>query len=133
MCTDVVGYSARTQRDETGTLALVRADFATMEAAARDRGGEVLNTMGDGMLIAFASAVEAAAFALQVQAGFAARRAAAPPGAALEHRMGIHVGDVFRQGGRVSGDGVNIASRLESQAPSGGICISQTVHDLTRG
>jgi TolB-like protein/class 3 adenylate cyclase len=130
---DVVGYSARTQRDETGTLALVRADFERMEELARPLGGNVLNTMGDGMLIAFASAVEAATFALRVQEEFARRRAALPPEQALEHRLGLHVGDVFRQGNRVSGDGVNIAARIQTSAPSGGICASQVVHDLIRG
>jgi TolB-like protein/class 3 adenylate cyclase/Tfp pilus assembly protein PilF len=130
---DVVGYSARTQRDETGTLALVRADFERMEELARPLGGNVLNTMGDGMLIAFASAVEAATFALRVQEEFARRRAALPPEQALEHRLGLHVGDVFRQGTRVSGDGVNIAARIQTSAPVGGICVSQVVHDLIRG
>ncbi len=130
---DVAGYSARTQRDETGTLALVRDDFARMEQEAALLGGEVLNTMGDGMLIAFSSAVEAATFALKLQAEFAYRRAMNPPERALVHRMGIHVGDVFRQGGRVSGDGVNIAARLQTLAPVGGICASQTVYDLIRG
>ena len=130
---DVAGYSARTQRDETGTLALVRDDFARMEQEAALLGGEVLNTMGDGMLIAFSSAVEAATFALKLQAEFAYRRAMSPPEKALVHRMGIHVGDVFRQGARVSGDGVNIAARLQTRAPAGGICVSQTVYDLIKG
>jgi TolB-like protein/class 3 adenylate cyclase/Flp pilus assembly protein TadD len=130
---DVVGYSARMQRDETGTMALVGVDFARMAALAADEEGEVLNTMGDGMLLAFPSAVQAVTFALQAQAEFAHRRVLKPPEKALEHRIGIHVGDVFRLDDRVAGDGVNIASRLQAKAPAGGICVSQTVYDLIRG
>jgi len=130
---DVVGYSARMQRDETGTLALVGADFARMAVLAADEEGEVLNTMGDGMLLAFPSAVQAVTFALQAQAEFSHRRVLKPPEKALEHRIGIHVGDIFRMEGRVAGDGVNIASRLQAKAPAGGICVSQTVYDLIKG
>jgi TolB-like protein/class 3 adenylate cyclase/Flp pilus assembly protein TadD len=130
---DVVGYSARMQRDEAVTMALVGADFARMATLAAGEGGEVLNTMGDGMLLAFPSAVQAVTFALQAQAEFAHRRALKPPERALEHRIGIHVGDVFRLDDRVAGDGVNIASRLQAKAPAGGICVSQTVYDLIKG
>jgi class 3 adenylate cyclase len=57
-----------------------------------------------------------------------------PPEQALEHRMGVHIGDVFRQEtGGVAGDGVNIAARLEGKAPAGGVCISQMVHDTVKG
>ena len=132
--TDVVGYSARMQRDESATLALVRADFERMRAICAPRGGEVFNTMGDGMLLGFPSAVEAVAFALQMQGEFAARRAKLPPERALEHRIGIHLGDVIRQAeGGVAGDGVNIAARLQTKSPPGGVCISQTVYNTVSG
>jgi adenylate cyclase len=130
---DVVGYSARMQRDEAATIALVGIDFARMTALATGEGGEVLNTMGDGMLLSFSSAVHAVRFALQMQTEFAHRRLMNPPEKALDHRIGIHVGDVFRVEGRVAGDGVNIASRLQATAPIGGICVSQTVCDLIKG
>jgi TolB-like protein/class 3 adenylate cyclase len=130
---DVVGYSARMQRDETATMALVGIDFARMTALAAGDGGEVLNTMGDGMLLSFSSAVHAVKFALQAQTEFAHRSVTNPPEKALVHRIGIHVGDVFRVDGRVAGDGVNIASRLQAKAPPGGICVSQTVCDLIKG
>ena len=130
---DVVGYTARMQRDETGTMALVGADFARMAALAADEEGEGLNTMGDGMLVGFPSAVQAVTFALQAQAEFAHRRVLKPPEKALEHRIGIHVGDVFRMDGRVAGDGVNIAARVQAKAPACGICVTQTVYDLIRG
>lgn len=132
--TDVVSYSARMQRDESGTLTLVRADFARMGQLCKEHRGEVLNSMGDGLLLCFPSAVQAVTCALQIQGEFAARRAREPAEKALEHRMGIHIGDVFRQEtGGVAGDGVNIAARLEGKAPYGGICISQMVYDTVRG
>lgn len=132
--TDVVAYSARMQRDEAGTLALVQADFALMRERCTQHGGELLNSMGDGLLLCFGSAVQAVACALQVQSEFGARRSQLPPEQTLEHRIGVHIGDVFRQeSGGVAGDGVNIAARLEGKAPIGGVCISQTVHDTVKG
>jgi class 3 adenylate cyclase/tetratricopeptide (TPR) repeat protein len=132
--TDVVGYSSRMQRDETGTMALVAADFARMSEHCAEHGGEVLNTMGDGLLMCFSSAVQAVTCALQIQSEFGKRHATLPPEQALEHRMGVHIGDVFRQEtGGVAGDGVNIAARLEGKAPAGGVCISQMVYDTVKG
>ena len=132
--TDVVGYSSRMQRDETGTMALVAADFELMRERCAEHEGEVLNSMGDGLLMCFTSAVQAVACALQIQADFGRRRSTLPPERSLEHRMGVHIGDVFRQEtGGVAGDGVNIAARLEGKAPPGGVCISQMVHDTVKG
>jgi TolB-like protein/class 3 adenylate cyclase/Tfp pilus assembly protein PilF len=132
--TDVVGYSARMQRDEAATIALVQADFERMRALCAQHGGELLNTMGDGMMLCFPGAGQAVSFALQIQDEFGARKAALPAENALEHRVGVHLGDVFRLAdGNVAGDGVNIAARLEAKAPPGGICISQTVYDTVKG
>ena len=121
------------QRDETGTMTLVKTDFARMKELSAKHGGEVLNTMGDGMLLCFASAVQAVTYSLQIQAEFALRRTMKPSDQALEHRIGIHVGEVFRQDGQVAGDGVNIAARLQTRAPAGGICVSQTAYNLIKG
>ena len=131
--TDVVGYSARMQRDETATIAAVHADFTRMREACVQHGGEVLNTMGDGMMLCFGGAVDAVTFALDIQAEFGARNEVLPKGQGLQHRIGIHIGDVYRvEGGHVAGDGVNIAARLEPRAPHGGVCISQIVYDTVK-
>jgi class 3 adenylate cyclase len=131
--TDVVGYSARMQTDEAATISAVHADFTRMREASTQLGGEVLNTMGDGMMLCFGSAVDAVTFALQTQAEFAKRNAELPSGQGLMHRVGIHIGDVRRvEGGHLAGDGVNIAARLEPKAPKGGICISQIVYDTVK-
>ena len=132
--TDVVGYSARMQRDERTTIALVQADFDRMRMLCAEHEGEILNTMGDGMLMCFGSAVQAVSCALQIQSEFGARKAELPEEQALAHRIGVHIGDVFRtEEGQVAGDGVNIAARLEGKAPVGGICLSQMVYDTVQG
>jgi TolB-like protein len=131
--TDVVGYSARMQRDETDTIAKVEADFDRMRAMCAQHGGEVLNSMGDGLLLCFQSAAQAVSFALEVQDEFWKRKSELPAGQSLEHRMGVHLGDVvFLENGTIAGDGVNIAARLEGKAPHGGICISQIVYDTVK-
>ena len=71
--TDIVGYSARMGRDETGTIALVRADFERMRTLCSEYDGEILNTMGDGMLMCFSSVVHAVQFALHIQREFRAQ------------------------------------------------------------
>ncbi len=126
--TDVTGYSARMQRDETGTLALVQADFVRMRELCAQHGGEVLKSTGDGLLLCFASVAAAVTCALQIQAEFGPRGPAA-----LQHRIGIHLGDVFRKDGDVAGDGVNIAARLQTKARPGTICLSQSVYDAVKG
>ena len=130
--TDVVSFSAHMGRDEVKTLGLINRDFAEMRRLCEARGGAVLKTTGDGLLCYFASAVEAVACALDMQKHFSALAKTLPPGEALQHRIGIHLGDVLVQDQDVMGDGVNIASRLQAEAEPGGICISQTVYDVVK-
>ncbi|HTB81812.1 MAG TPA: adenylate/guanylate cyclase domain-containing protein [Opitutaceae bacterium] len=130
--TDIVAFSARMQRDEVKTLALVNRDFAEMRRMCEARGGAVLKTTGDGLLCYFASAVEAVACALEMQRHFAGLEKKIAPDDVLQHRVGIHLGDVMVQDQDVMGDGVNIAARLQAEAEPGGICISQTVYDVVK-
>jgi len=130
--TDVVSFSARMHSDEVGTLKLLQRDFAEMRRLCAEYEGEVLKTTGDGLLLTFTSAVQAVACALAMQRQFAAESKGQLPGEALQHRIGIHLGDVLVQDNDVMGDGVNIASRLQAEAEPGGICISQTVYDVVR-
>lgn len=130
--TDAVNFSARMQEDEERTLRLLERDFADMRELSQQHQGSVLKTTGDGLLLYFASAVQAVACALAIQRHFAdiARRSDARE--TLSHRVGIHLGDVFVSQQDVMGDGVNIASRLQAEAEPGGICISQTVYDVVK-
>ena len=122
--------------DEVGTMALVRVDFNRMRLICASHNGEIINTMGDGMSMCFASVMQAVSFALEMQSEFGARKQAHPEQQPLEHRIGIHLGDVFRTKDAdigLQGDDVNIAARLEAKAPPGGICMSQMVYDVVNG
>jgi class 3 adenylate cyclase len=130
--TDVVSFSARMQSDEVGTLKLLQRDFEEMGRICAEHEGAVLKTTGDGLLLTFTSAVQAVACALAMQRQFAAEAKGQTSGGALQHRIGIHLGDVLVQDQDVMGDGVNIASRLQAEAEPGGICISQTVYDVVK-
>ncbi len=130
--TDVVSFSARMHTDEVGTLKLLQRDFAEMRRLCAEHEGEVLKTTGDGLLLTFTSAVQAVACALAMQRQFAAEAKDPTAGTLLQHRIGIHLGDVLVQDKDVMGDGVNIASRIQSEAEPGGICISQTVYDVVK-
>ncbi len=125
--TDVVGFSERVGRDEAGTLALLEHDCETMRALCAKHDGQVIKSVGDGLLLFFGSAVEAVACAVEIQNTFLAR-----DGGGLQHRIGVHLGDVFLREGDVMGDGVNIASRLQAEAGPGGVCVSQTVYDVVK-
>ncbi len=126
--TDVVGYSARMQVDEASTLALVQSDFEQMRRQCAQHGGHVLKSTGDGLLLCFDSVVDAVTCALAIQAGFAGRG-----DGALQHRIGVHLGDVYHQAGDVAGDGVNLAARLQTAAQPGTICVSDAVFAAVKG
>ncbi|HVZ62970.1 MAG TPA: adenylate/guanylate cyclase domain-containing protein [Lacunisphaera sp.] len=128
--TDVVSYSALMQANESRTIGLVRSDLQRMREAGEGQGGMLINTMGDGMVMIFPSAIQAVRFSLGMQGKF--NRGA--EGESLRHRFGIHIADVaLLPDGGIAGDGVNIASRLESKAPAGGICISEIVYFIVKG
>lgn len=130
--TDVVSFSSRMQSDELGTLKLLQRDFDVMRRICTEHEGAVLKTTGDGLLLTFTSAVQAVACALTMQRQFAAEAKGLAAGDALQHRIGIHLGDVLVHDQDVMGDGVNIASRLQAEAEPGGIVISQTVYDVVK-
>lgn len=130
--TDVVGFSARMQQNEADTLRLVARDSELIKATCETFNGRILKSTGDGLLIFFDSAVDAVAAALRIQESLNQHKLNAPTHDALEHRIGIHLGDVFIRDGDVMGDGVNIAARLQAEAQPGGICISQTVYDVVK-
>lgn len=130
--TDVAGFSSRMQSDEGKTLKLVDRDFTTMREFAKQLSGTVLKSTGDGLLLYFTSAVHAVEWALRTQRFFAEKAKEEAADNVLKHRVGVHLGDVFMRANDVMGDGVNIAARLQAQAPAGGICISQVVYDVVK-
>jgi TolB-like protein/class 3 adenylate cyclase len=129
MFTDLVGYSALTQYDETLALALLEEHRALLRPLFPRHQGREVKTLGDGFLVEFASALAALRCAVEIQQALALRNRAAAPGRQLWLRIGIHLGDVLCRDGDIIGDGVNIAARVEPLAEAGGIALTQQVFD----
>ncbi len=130
--TDAVSFSARMSVDEEGTLALIQRDLDLIAEQCECFGGKVLKSTGDGLLMSFYSAVQAVLCSQEMQKQLTKRSEGLPPEEYLQHRIGIHLGDVLFSQGDVLGNGVNIAARLQTKSTAGGICISQTVYDVVK-
>jgi adenylate cyclase len=127
---DVVGYSRLMENDEAGTLAALKALHKTvLEPLITDHQGRIFKLMGDGVLVEFASAVNAVECAVALQSGLAPADDGLPPDKRIEIRIGINLGDVLVEGDDLYGDGVNIAARLQELAEPGGICVSSKLRD----
>jgi len=134
LAADVAGYSRLMGADEEGTLARLKAvRKALVDPTIASHRGRIVKTTGDGMLIEFASAVDAVRGAVEVQRGMAERNASVPQDERIELRIGIHVGDIIFDDNDIFGDGVNIAARLEGIAEPGGVCISDDAQRQIRG
>ena len=131
MLTDMVGYSALTQRDEHRALELLREQERTVRPLLRSFGGRAVKSLGDGFLVEFASALEAVRCAVEIQSVLGRRngRTKTEP---IELRIGVHLGDVVHRGTDVFGDAVNIVARIEPLANPGGVCVTQQVYDQVR-
>ncbi len=132
MFTDMVGYSALSQRDDKLALELLEEHREILRKIFPDFNGTEIKTIGDAFLIEFQSALEAAQCAIEIQRALAKRNADVPLDRRIEIKIGIHIGDVVHRGGDVYGDGVNIASRIEQLAGAGGICVSMDVERQIR-
>ena len=129
LAADVVGYSRLMGANESGTLAALkslRKDLADPKIA--EHNGRIVKLTGDGMLVEFPSVVSAVACAVDIQSAMRVRNVSTS-GERIEFRIGINLGDIIVEEGDIFGDGVNVASRLESIAPVGGIAVSQSVRD----
>jgi adenylate cyclase len=130
LCADVAGYSRLMGLDEEGTLATLKAHRRELlDPVIAEHQGRVVKTTGDGMLIEFASVVDAVRGAAAVQAQMAARNADVPEDKRIAFRIGINLGDIIVDDGDIFGDGVNVAARLEALAEPGSICISAAVRE----
>ena len=132
MFTDMVGYSALSQRDDKVAQELLEEHRQLLRGIFPRFNGTEIKTIGDAFLVEFTSALEAAQCAIEIQRALAKRNADIPPDRLIEIRIGIHIGDVIHRGGDVYGDGVNIASRIEQLANAGGICVSMDVERQIR-
>jgi TolB-like protein/class 3 adenylate cyclase len=131
---DVVGYSLLMGRDDSATLAGLKAHRRELiDPKIAEYGGRIVKTTGDGLLLEFPSVVDAVRCAVDVQRGMAERNAGVPPEQRIDLRIGINVGDIIIDGDDIFGDGVNIAARLQELAEPGGICVSGRVHEDAHG
>jgi adenylate cyclase len=132
MFTDMVGYSALSQRDDRLALELLEEHRHLLREIFPRFHGTEIKTIGDAFLVEFGSALEAAQCAIEIQRTLAKRNHDVTLDRRIELKIGIHIGDVVHRDGDVYGDGVNIASRIEQLAGAGGICVSMDVERQIR-
>jgi TolB-like protein/class 3 adenylate cyclase/Tfp pilus assembly protein PilF len=133
MAADVFGYSRLMGADEEGTLTQLKAHRRQLvDPQIKQHHGRIVKTTGDGMLVEFASPVEAVRCAVEIQRGMVTRNAGVPEDKRITLRVGVNLGDVIAEKDDLYGDGVNVAARLENLAEPGGIAISRMVRDAIR-
>jgi adenylate cyclase len=122
------------EQDEAGTLETLKERHKDILAPlVAQHLGRIVKVMGDGVLVEFASAVNAVACAVELQKRMAAANDSIPEGRRVVLRIGVNLGDVIVEGSDIYGDGVNLAARLERIAEPGGICLSRSAYDLVKG
>jgi TolB-like protein/class 3 adenylate cyclase len=131
---DVAGYSRLIGADEEGTLNQLRSIRAeVIDPKISEHRGRIVKNTGDGLLVEFASVVDAVRCATEIQNGMAEGNAEIATEKRIEFRIGIHQGDIVVEDGDIFGDGVNVAARLEGLADPGGICVSARVQEDAAG
>ena len=131
---DVVGYSRLMGMDESGTVARWREHRQQrLEPLVARHGGRLVKLIGDGALVEFPSAVDALSAAIAFQQAMMDANRGQPDATAMVFRVGLHLGDLIVEGDDLYGDGVNVAARLEAEAPAGGIVISRATHEAVVG
>jgi class 3 adenylate cyclase len=132
LAADVVGYSRMMGVDEDGTYELLGKCRKIIDRNIEHHGGRIFNTAGDSVMAEFTSTVEAVRCAIEIQEEIVIHNTDKPESEQMWFRIGLNVGDVIVEGDDLIGDGVNIASRMESIAQPSGICISGSVYELVR-
>jgi len=126
---DVKGYSVLMADDEVSTIQTLKDYRNIMSTCIEQRGGRIVDAVGDNLLAEFDSAVDAVQCAVEVQKGLRDKNQELPEDKKMEFRIGINIGDVIEDGDRIFGDSVNVTARIESLADAGGICVSRSTYD----
>ena len=126
---DVKGYSVLMADDEVSTIQTLKDYRNIMSTCIEQRGGRIVDAVGDNLLAEFDSAVDAVQCAVEVQKGLRDKNQELPEDKKMEFRIGINIADVIEDGDRIFGTGVNVAARIESLADAGGICVSRSTYD----
>jgi class 3 adenylate cyclase len=133
LATDAFGYSRLVNEDETGALRVLAAHRAVIDGIIAFHDGRIANTAGDSVLAEFGSVVEGVRCAVEIQDALKTRNESLPEQQRMLFRIGINLGEVVVKGDDLLGDGVNVAARLQSIAPPGGILVSSSVYDQITG
>ena len=133
LAADIAGYSRLMGQDEVGTLRALQAHRRELvDPTITKHHGRIVKTTGDGMLVEFASIVDAVGCAVSIQRGMIGRNEPVPQDRRIIFRIGINIGDIIIDGGDIFGDGVNVAARLEALCEPGGLCISRSANEQVR-
>src|SRR3981081_1853298 len=133
LAADVAGYSRLMGADEMGTITSLKSHRRELiDSGIAEHRGRIVKTTGDGMLVEFASVVDAVSCAVNIQRSMVRRNAGIPQDKQIVFRIGINVGDIIIDGDDIFGDGVNIAARLEALCEAGGIWIARQANEQMR-
>jgi TolB-like protein/Flp pilus assembly protein TadD len=133
MFTDMIGYTALGQRNESLSLALIEEQRNLIRPILTRHNGREVKTMGDAFLVEFANALDAVRCAYDVQRASREFNISQPSDRRIRLRIGLHLGDIEESKGDIFGDAVNVASRIEPLAEEGGVCLTRQVYESVRG